>query len=109
MDVSHFPPRPSPWPGRVARDLELLLLSILVGFCLWLIGGWMLAGQVAPTSPDAPIFSGDEETPELNAASSADSAGRPAGALAVAVADGVAMTAVGPIWTAFERRLTAPD
>jgi hypothetical protein len=66
MDISRFPAPPSPWPARVARDLGVLLLSILLGFCIWFIGGWMLAGQVTPPA-DAPIFSEDEGTPDAGA------------------------------------------
>ena len=67
MDISHLPPPPSPWPARVARDLEVLLLGILVGFCIWFVGGWMLAGEVSPPPAEAPIFSEDEETPGADA------------------------------------------
>ena len=53
MNVSQIPPPSSPWPGRVARDLEMLLFSVVVGFSLS-FGGWHLAGQISP-SPDAEI------------------------------------------------------
>ena len=39
----------------------MLLLSILLGFCIWFVGGWVLAGQVTPP-PEAPVFSEDEDT-----------------------------------------------
>jgi hypothetical protein len=48
MDLSRIPPPSSPWPGRVIRDLELLLLSVVVAFTMWLAGSWQLAGQVSP-------------------------------------------------------------
>jgi hypothetical protein len=46
MDISRFPPPPSPWPARVVRDLEVLGLSVAIGFCVWL-GGSLLAEQIA--------------------------------------------------------------
>ena len=100
MDISHFPPPPSPWPARVARDLEVLLLSIFVGFCIWFVGGWMLAGQVSPP-PTAPIYSEDEGTPEGAGSSSAVVAEHRADAFAHAVAESAAVTAAGPLWARF--------
>lgn len=100
MDISGFPAPPSPWPGRVARDLEVLLLSILLGFCIWFVGGWMLADQVSPP-PTAPIFSEDEGTPEGDASSSAVMAEHRADAVALAVAESVAVAAAGPVWARF--------
>lgn len=100
MDTSHFPPPPSPWPARVARDLEVLLLSILVGFCIWFVGGWMLAGQVSPPPTD-PIFSEDEGTPEGDASSSAVMAEHRADAVVLTVAESAAVTMVGQVWARF--------
>ena len=66
MDISRFPAPPSPWPARVARDLEVLLLSILLGFCIWFVGGSLLTGQVLPPPVEAPIYSEDEEMPDAD-------------------------------------------
>jgi hypothetical protein len=75
MDISGFPAPPSPWPARVARDLGVLLLSILLGSCSWFAGGWLLAGQGSPPPADAPIFSEDEGTPDAGARPERDEIG----------------------------------
>jgi hypothetical protein len=56
MDISRFPPPPSPWPARVVRDLEVLGLSVAIGLCVWL-GGSLLAEQIAHPSDTRQMLS----------------------------------------------------
>ena len=58
MDISHFPEPPTPWPRRISRDLEILLLSMVFAFCLWFGGGWLLASQIS-TAGDLAVDAGE--------------------------------------------------
>jgi hypothetical protein len=51
MDISRFPSPPSPWPARVVRDLEVLGLTVAIGFCVWL-GGSLLGEPWAAQPSD---------------------------------------------------------
>jgi hypothetical protein len=61
MDVVRIPPLPSPWPDRIARDLQLLLLSAIVAGGVWLVRDWQQADRLAPTLDPPTLFEYDDE------------------------------------------------